>query len=178
MKPVIAALVFGSIVLAASAENPKVPRPKMASVELMVNTQLAALVPEEPYFLIGLARGAYLDGIGAVFSAEINLATGPSLSPFKQTISKEEIQKHLEKKNSRMPLLRSRMISIISGMASYLETMPNNEEFIFAVTLLRYPWEVADGIPSQVVLRVRRDQLLNAQRTNARVDSVIRLQEY
>ncbi len=178
MRTLAAALALATVLSAASAESPKVPRPRIANAEKMVNTQLAAIVPEEPYFLIGLARGAYLDGIGAVFSAEINLATGPSLSPFKQSVSKEEIQKHLDRKTERMPLLRSRMISIVGSMANYLETMPNNEEFIFAVTLLRYPWEVTDGVPTQVVMRVRRDQVLNAQRTNAKLDSVIRLQEY
>jgi hypothetical protein len=177
MKPLVAALAFSSLIFASGADAGRVPRSKMANMEKLINTQIAAMYPEEPYFLIGLARGTYLEGFGAVFSAEINLATGPSLSPFKQTISREEIQRHRDKKEVRLPLLRNRMTAIVSSMAATLENLPPTEEFVLSITLLRYPWEENFG-PSQIVMRVQRGRLLDSARVSAKPETVIRTQEY
>jgi hypothetical protein len=173
------ALLLTAALTAHSAEPVHaVPLSKIVNAQKLVSTQLAAMYPEEPWFLIGTARGVYLGGVGAVFSAEINLAMGPSLSPFKQTISKEEIARHREKQETRLPVLRERMYSILGSMPSYLETMPNNEEFVLAVTLLKYPWEDPAGIPSQIVMCVARGKLVDAQRQNAKPDTVVKVQEY
>lgn len=178
MRFLAAALSAATLAFASGADAPKVPRAKIANAEKLVNTQLAAIVPEEPYFLIGLARGAYIDGVGVVFSAEINLATGPTVSPFKQDISRDQIEKLREKKESRLPLLKTRMINIVGSMANYLDTMPPGEEFVFAVTLLRYPWEDPAGIPAQIVMRVPRAKLLEAQRSKTPIDKAIGVREY
>lgn len=173
------ALLFLAAVITRPAEPARITLAKIVNTQTLISTQLAAMYPEEPWFLIGPARGMYLDGIGVIFSAEINLATGPSLSPFKQTITKEEITRHRDKKEVRLPLLRKRMYTIVGSMASYLETLPNNEEFVLAVTLLKYPWEgTVAGMPSQIILRAPRGKLVEAQRQNANPDTVIRMQEY
>jgi hypothetical protein len=171
-------LMLAAAIVAKPSEAPRVPLTKVVNTEKLISTQFAAMYPEEPWFLIGMARGVYLTGFGVVFSAEINLATGPSLSPFKQTITKEEITRHRDKKEIRLPLLRNRMYSIVGSMASYLETIPDNEEFVLTVTLLKYPWEETTGMPSQIVMRVPRGRLMDAQRQNARPDTVIKVQEY
>jgi hypothetical protein len=173
------ALLLAAAFAARSAEPPQgVPLSKIVNTQKLISTQLAAMYPEEPWFLIGTARGVYLGGAGAVFSAEINLAMGPSLSPFKQTITREEVARHREKEEVRLPILRKRMYSIVGSLASYIETMPANEEFVLAVTLLKYPWEDPAGIPSQIVMRVPRGKLVDAQRQNAKPDAVIKVQEY
>ena len=161
-----------------ASEPLRVPLAKVVNTEKLISTQLSAMFPEEPWFLIGTARGVYLNGFGVVFSAEINLATGPTLSPFKQTITKEEIAHHRERKEARLPVLRHRLYEIVGQMASYLETLPPNEEFVLAVTLLRYPWEDAAGMPSQIILRVPRGRALEALRMNTPLDSVVKSQEY
>jgi hypothetical protein len=174
----ITALLLAAAIVAKPADPARVPLSKVINTEKLISTQFAAMYPDELWFLIGTTRGVYLSGLGVVFSAEINLATGPSLSPFKQTITKEEIARHRDKKEVRLPILRNRMYSIVASMSSYLEMMPDNEEFVLAVTLLRYPWEEAGGMPSQIVMRVPRGKLMDAQRQNARPDSVIKVQEY
>lgn len=161
-----------------AADAPRIPLAKVVNTEKLISTQLSAMYPEEPWFLIGPTRGVYLAGFGVVFSAEINLATGPTLSPFKQTITKEEIAHHRERKEARLPVLRNRLYEIVGQMASYLETLPPNEEFVLAVTLLRYPWEDASGMPSQIILRAPRAKVLEALRLNAHLDSVVKSQEY
>lgn len=175
------ALLLACAVIArptVAAEPPPVPLIKIVNTEKLISTQLAAMYPEEPWFLIGPARGVYLNGFGVVFTAEINLATGPSLSPFKQTISKEEIAHHREKKEARLPVLRARLYEIVGQMANYLETLPPAEEFVLVVTLLKYPWEDSAGMPSQIILRVPRAKLVEAHRLNAKLDTVVKSQEY
>lgn len=174
----LASLALTATLFAAGPDAPKVPRAKIVNTEKMINTKLASMYPEEPYFLIGMTRGLYLDGVGAIFSAEVNIAMGPSLSPFKQTITKEEIARHHDKKEVRIPLLRTAMYSLVSSMGSYLETLPTNEEFVLAISLPRYPWEDPIGTPSQIVMRVPRGKLVQAERDHARPDTVIKLQEY
>ena len=174
------ALFFaGTLLFASGADAPKVSRAKIANVEKLINTQMAAMVPDEPYFLIGLARGTYLDGVGVIFSVDINLATGPTMTPFRPAISKEELARLREKKEARLPLLRTKMYSVVGSMTSFLDMVPPNEEFIFVVTMLRYPYEEASALPSQIVMRVPRGKLLEAQRANNyKIDTVIRTQEY
>jgi hypothetical protein len=172
------ALLLAAAAISRPSEPARITLAKVVNTEKLISTQLAAMYPEEPWFLIGPARGLYLDGMGVIFSAEINLATGPSLSPFKQTITKEEITRHHDKKEVRLPVLRQRMFLMVGSMASYLETLPNNEEFVLAVTLLKYPWEETAGMPSQIIMRVPRGKLMEAQRQNAKPDTVIRVQEY
>ena len=70
------------------------------------------------------------------------------------------------------------MYSIMGLIASSLETMPNSEEYVLAVTLLKYPWEDTPNMPTQIVMRVPRGKLMDAQRQNAKPESVIKVQEY
>jgi hypothetical protein len=172
------ALLVAAALAARSAEPGPIPRAKVANTEKLVSTQLASMVPDEPWFLLGLARGVYLDGTGVVFQADINLATGPSLSPFKTSITKEEVARHREKKEGRLPLLRTRMYLIMGVIASSLESLPSNEEYVLAVTLLKYPWEDTPDMPTQIVMRVPRGKFMEAQRQNAKPESVIKVREY
>ena len=167
-----------TLAFAASPDNSRPARAKVVNVEKLINTQIASMYPEEPYFLLGTARGMYLEGFGVVFSAEVNLATGPSLSPFKPSVTKEEIARHREKKEARLPALRTKMVTVVANMSSLLETLPKTEEYVLAVTLLRYPWEENAGQPSQIVMRVQHSKLIEAQRANAKPESVIQVQEY
>ena len=61
---------------------------------------------DDPYLLIGDTRGVYLEGYGAVFTTEVNLANGPSLSPFRPSITKDDIARIRAKKLERFPILR------------------------------------------------------------------------
>lgn len=178
MMPVLwsTVLLLAASVAGRPAEAVRIPRAKVAVTEKLISTRLASLFPEEPWFLIGPARGVYLEGTGVVFSAEINLATGPSLSPFKQTITKEEIARHRVRKEERLPILRKCMESIVTDITPALDLAPT-EEFVLAVTLLRYPWEDPAGMPSQIIMRVPRAKLADNPHAE-RPESVIRVQEY
>jgi hypothetical protein len=171
-------VLAGAAVTAASADVGRLPRNKVANAEKLVSTQLAAMFPDEPFFLLGQARGIYLEGYGVVFSADVNLATGPTLNPFHQEITHEEIARHRDKKMSRLPMLRTTMASIMGTASAVLDTLPPSEQVVLAVTLLRYPYEDAKGMPSQIVMQADRAKLVDAQKRHVALDTVIRTQEY
>ncbi len=119
MKRLLAAALFSAAVLcAASADRPRVTRAEVANVEKLINTQLASMFPDEPWLLLGYTRGFYVEGTGVVFSAEINLATGPTISPFSQPPTKEIILAHHAKKVQRVPKLRETMYSVLKSLGS------------------------------------------------------------
>ncbi len=182
LRPVMlftAVLLLGAATASsADSDTATIPRAKVANAEKLIDTQLAAMYPEEPWFLLGPARGVYLDGYGVVFTAEVNLATGPVRTPFHLEITKEEIAKHRDKKLSRLPELRVMMTKILGSTTGALEALPPADQVVLGVTLLRYPYEDPKGIPSQIVMQVERGKLLDAQRRHVPLDTVIKVQEY
>jgi hypothetical protein len=155
-----------------------VARAKVAGAEKLIDNQLASMYPDEPWFLLGPARGVYLEGFGVVFTAEVNLATGPVRTPFHMEITKEEIAKHRDKKLSRLPQLRLMMATILGSATNALDTLPASGQVVLGVTLLRYPYEDPKGIPSQIVMQAERGKLLDAQRRGVPLNTVIKVQEY
>lgn len=155
-----------------------VARAKVINAEKLINTQLAGMYPDEPWFLLGPARGVYLQGFGVVFTAEINLATGPTQSPFKMEITKEEIARHQDKKITRLPALRGMMAKLVGFTADYLDTLPAGEQLVLGITLLRYPYEDPKIAPSQIVMQAERSRVLEAKRKQEPIDTVVRAMEY
>lgn len=164
--------------VSSQADVPRLSRAKVANAEKLISTQLASMYPDEPWFLLGPTRGVYLEGYGVVFTAEINLATGPTSTPFKMDISKEEIARHRDKKLTRLPGLRAMMLKIVGSTSAYLDTLPVTEQMVLGVTLLRYPYEDPKSAPSQIVMQVERGKLLDAQKRGASLDSVVKTVEY
>src|SRR5260370_456257 len=58
---------------------PYVKRAALIAMEKSFDQRIVRLA-DDPYLLVGDTRGVYLEGYGAVFTAEVNLANGPSLS--------------------------------------------------------------------------------------------------
>ena len=172
----VAVLLVFALTLTADVRG--VPRAKIANAEKLIDTQLASMYPDEPWFLLGPTNGVYLDGFGAVFSAQINLATGPTSTPFKLEISKEEIARHRDKKITRLPDLRKMMLKIVGSTGGYLDNLAPSEQFVLSVTLLRYPYEDPKSAPSQIVMQVEHGKLVDAQKRGAPLDSIVKVTEY
>jgi hypothetical protein len=179
VKRLLAAALFSAAVLcAASADRPRVTRAEVANVEKLINTQLASMFPDEPWLLLGYTRGFYVEGTGVVFSAEINLATGPTVSPFSQPPTKEIVFAHHAKKVQRVPKLRETMYSVLKSLGTFFPSMPPDEQLILAVTILRYPWENAEGLPNQVVMHVPRAKLSEALARSTALNTLVKAEEY
>src|SRR5438309_11253376 len=88
---------------AATADRPKVNRVDVANMEKVVNNQIQRMFPNEPWMLLGFARGFYINGVGAVFSADVDLATGPVVTPFTPKPPKALLIAPHEKDQKRPP---------------------------------------------------------------------------
>jgi hypothetical protein len=169
-----AALIFAGTAFAATAERPKVTRADVANMEKVVNDQIQRMFPEEPWVLLGFARGFYVNGVGVVFSADVNLATGPAVTPFTNPRKELLVAQH-EKKQKRLPVLRERMYTIVRYLGTSITSLPEDEQVVLCVSLMRSPWEIGNDIPAQIVMHVQRGKLVG---NKSPLDDVIRAEEY
>ena len=56
--------------------------------------------------VLGPSRGVYLEGYGAVFTAEVNLVAGPPMTLFNVTVTKDYVARHKQIKIARIPDLK------------------------------------------------------------------------
>lgn len=173
-----ASLVILAAALLAAADVPKVTRAMVESMERSFDVRLIKLNPDDPFALLGATRGFYLDGLGVVFSAEVNLATGTAVTPFHQAMSREEIARHRQKKLARIPMLKQAMREMMVASAASLDTLPQDNQVIVEVTVSRYSWEDTAGIPAQILMQASKRKLLEAQRANSGLEAAIRVQEF
>ena len=137
-----------------STEKPRVPRQALVDVERLLNNKLASLGgADDPIDLLGSTRGIYLDGYGAVFTAEASLIIAPGLSPFHPVVTEPEKEKVRQRKLDRLPLLKQLMRDMWRDSATALTVMPDNQEVVVAVRLLYLNWEDTRGLPAEIVMK-------------------------
>ncbi len=185
MKRILcAALLLAS---AAGAQNlaPRANSPGnkslLAPLQYSIDTQLESIPRDDPFFILVSTLGVYLQGYGTVFTTQVNLANTAGISPFRQTISKEEKDRIHKKKFERLPLLRQAMREVLLTAGGQLSRMPAQENVVIAISLFYFSWEDTADLPAQIVLSVPRQQILDLQskRVNrAQFDSLVRVQEY
>ncbi len=168
------ALLFTAAVFGATAERPKVTRADVANMERVINGSIQGMFPEEPWILLGFSRGFYVSGVGVMFSADVNLATGPAVTPFTPNPRKELLIAQHEKKQKRLPVLRETMYTIVRKLSDSMTALPEDEQVVLCVSLMRSPWEIGNDIPAQIVMHVQRGKLI----AKSASDSVIKAEEY
>ncbi len=142
---------------AGSISRPTFSRQTFKVLEDGFNLKLARFNPGEPVYMLGSTRGVYLQGFGAVFSAELELVQSPTVNPFHQKILPEEIVATHARKVKQLPLLRQAMHDQLMACAKSLDAMPANEQIVMVVRLdYQTAWENTDGLPAQILLRADR----------------------
>lgn len=122
----------------------------------------------DPWDLLGNARGTYLEGYGAVFSFEIDLvnAGGLVISPFRPSISPDEIAAVRARKLKKLPELKDTMRSILVDAGNSLDGIPLQERIALEATLFSYSSEKnGKEMPRRILMSAERQKLL-AARTN------------
>ena len=157
MKPLVALLMASVALLAGGPEKSKPLRSELSTLEKAVNARLQAMFPNEPWLVLGFTRGMYVGGVGVIFSAEVNLVTGPTLMSVQQP-SKEQIAALHDKRLSRLPKLRDTMSQVLKDIAAVPAVGPE-ERVVFSVTVLRYPYETYTDVPSQIVVHAAKGKL-------------------
>lgn len=181
MKRVRLPAMLAVTAVIALAAVPRVTRAALEAMEISFDKRVRTITVDAPFELLGNTRGVYLEGYGAVFTAEVNLARSTNLSPFQLTIPKEYIVKLHARKLERVPILKKQMQEAMLAMAASLDAVPPNEKIVLGVTLFYYTkWEDTAGLPSQIVMQAERQKLLDVQlgRTSrSALDSIIRVEE-
>ena len=160
MRPLLLAAV--ATVCFASTES-LVSLKSLREVEAAINDKMRSNV-NEPYDLLGTARGTYLAGYGAVFSVELNLVmVSPlNLSPFKPGISEDEINLMEKRKLAKVETLKDAMRSLMVGAGKTLTGLPPEEHIVMEAFLFNYRWERTRDLPNRIVITSTKQQLLDA----------------
>lgn len=154
-------ILFLAAVPWTSAQQGLPSRAELAAVEKSLDGGFRSLRVEAPMELLGLTRGVYLRGYGAVFTAEVNLLVAAGISPFRPTISKEEVVRVREAKKKRLPELRNLMQQLLLDSASGLDRVPETEQIVLGVSLFYQGWEDRSGLPSLILMQAPRRALLD-----------------
>lgn len=152
---------------------PTVRRSSLASLENTFTNTLHAANME----ILALPRGVYLEGYGAVFTADVNLTFTPSINPFQLAIEKPVIERIYQKKLSQLPILRAGMQQILLDAGSVLDTVPVQEQIVLVVTLGNETWETTGKLPSQIYMQAQRAKLIDAKAGKVKIETVIKAQE-
>jgi hypothetical protein len=155
-----------------------VARKAIRAMEDSLDKRFGTMWPDNPVAVVGPARGVYLEGYGAVFTTELNLANeGVALMhPFLTTQEKAQVVK---KKIDRVPQLRKALQEALMGTAASLDAMPPDEQVVIQVVLDRFSWEEAPTYPAEVIAQSTRQKLLDVKKANgAGIDAAVRITEH
>lgn len=155
-----ALVLLAAAALLAAAQPPRPSRQEIAAMERAMDQRFARLDLERPVEVLGLTRGLYIEGFGAVFTAEINLLPAAGISPFRPSISREEVARVREQKLKRLPQIRELMRELLVSAAQSLDRLPPGEQIVLGVLLYAHSWEDASGLPRLIQMQGRRDALL------------------
>jgi hypothetical protein len=171
----IAAGLLAGIALIAASVAPRVSRNNMVTLEKLNDTKVVQLDSTTPADVLGPTRGVYLDGYGAVFTAEVDLNPYAAPNPFRPKYSEAEIAKLRAQKQTRIDTLKKRMVESLIVMAQNLEGVPSTEQVALAVTIPYFVWEKSNGMPRQILIQAPKSALLNP---TAKLDAALKVQEF
>jgi hypothetical protein len=158
----VALLSLCSLPAGSLADSPKVNRGMIEAMERSLDTKISGLWPLDPAEVLGVSQGAYIQGYGAIFLSEVNLAPAAGISPFHPTVSADEIRRTHEKKVQRMGAIRNAMRAMLVDSARSLDSVPTDEQVAVGLTLFYWKWENHDGLPAQIVMHAPRKALLQS----------------
>jgi len=144
------------------ADGPKVNRSMIEAMQHSLDNRLSGLWPQDPAEVLGLSQGTYIQGYGAVFLSEVNLAPAAGISPFHPSVGPDEVRRTHEKKLQRMSALRSAIRAMLVDSARSLDSVPADEQVAVGLSLFYWKWENREGLPAQIVMHAPRKMLLQA----------------
>jgi hypothetical protein len=157
--------------IGVSAVGPaRVSRDALVAGEKSIGEQLPRLWND--LGLIGAPRGVYLEGYGAVFTAEVTVATAP-ISMMGDRLTPQRMEEIKATKLKRLPDLKKALKQQLVKLATSLD-IPPDENVTIALLLLRYPGE--EKLPIQITVQASKRKLLDAKDA-ATLDQVVRVSE-
>lgn len=180
MKTLLVAACLAALATAgAIADAPaQVRRSVIRAAEISLNDRLAKIFPDTPLSVTGQVRGVYIDGYGAVFTAEMNpVSDGTSL--MHSVLRPEEKVQVKAKKIARIPELKKAMKEALVETAASLDPVPLDDQVVLEVVIDRFLWEDGSGYPSELLVQAPRRKLLELKRAGnaSALDAAIKLTE-
>ena len=169
------------VVVTATAAAPVVNRSVMEDLEIRFDRSIETFDINDPFYLLGNTRGVYLADYGVIFTAELNLVGGATVTPFRPEFTDEQKEQLRQKKLGRLAVLKTMMRDMMVNSATTLDAVPPSEQIVVGTSLFYYSWEDRTGLPSQVLMQARRQAMLDFEAgriTGPQLDSAIRVTEY
>lgn len=165
--PLTAPPASAATVPRAAAPQISITRQTFKPLEDDFNLKLSTFNPAEPVYMLGLTRGVYLQGYGAVFSVELDLIQSPTVNPFHEAIGRKDVVSTHARKLKQLPLLQQAVRNQMIACAKGLDAMPPDQRLVMVVRLDYQPWEDTDKLPAQILLSADRK---SAEAGNIQVD--------
>lgn len=155
-------------------------RSEITAMEQGFDRKLMRYSPDTPIEVLGLTRGVYVEGFGAVYSAEVNLVQTPGISPFRPVLTRDDVVRVKMAKQKRIPELRSLMKEMMVSSATSMDRLPPEEQLVLGVALFYNAWEDATGLPRHITMQARRSALVDVaanRQPRSALDQIIRTRE-
>ncbi|MDP9170257.1 MAG: hypothetical protein M3N54_06550 [Acidobacteriota bacterium] len=140
----------------------------MKRVEASINDKFKSDI-NDPYDLMGTARGSYLPGYGVVFTVEMNVITVPQLmvSPFNPPPTAAALLQLHDRKIRKLAVLRETMRGLIAGASQSMPALLPEDNIMMEAFLFNWSWENVAGVPHRIVLAANKQKLLDALNRHA-----------
>jgi hypothetical protein len=156
--------------------EPLVPLSALKAVEVTTNNTFAPDA-NDPWALLGDARGTYLPGYGAIFTFEMSLVNVTPITPFHLTITPQEVKSIHDRKIKKLVVLKAAMHDLMLKAAASLTSLPPTEQITFEAYLISFSFEDRTGLPRRLTMTVSRQKLLDAAAHHATPDELAALIE-
>ncbi|MBV8902541.1 MAG: hypothetical protein JOZ22_02810 [Acidobacteriia bacterium] len=153
-----AAIAFGQapfkVVATGTAGTPPSMYQSITAVEKRLDAKVDQVGSKDGrVYVLGLTRGLYLAGYGAVFTQELDLIQTPHPTPFHIQITADEAAKVHQHKQENLAALRNAMRDMWADAVAALPKLADTDQVVLAVRLLYQPWENTAGLPVQIVVK-------------------------
>lgn len=162
----VAAPLLAGAIGAMAATTTHVSGNVLKVVEVSLDDRVKSLWPDNPFSVLRLARGLYLDGYGAVFTIDVSpvLSTTSMMHP---TVTKEEVVRAHKVRAERIQELKQAMRVAVADAASSLDPVPPDDQVTLVVYLAYHEWEDVSGMPGQLTFRGKKKALIDAKHAGA-----------
>ena len=159
----IISLMLCALPAGSLADKPRVNRTMLEAAEKSVDGKLQKLWSLDPAEVLGLTQGVYINGYGAVFMSELNLAPAAGITPFHPTVSPDEVKRTHDKKLQRIAALRNAIRDLLVDSAATLDSIPDDQQVAMGISLFYWTWESRKGLPAQIVMHAPKKLLLQTK---------------
>jgi len=157
MKPAATTASARPAATIGNIEVSPIPLQTLRSVEKEMDTRIATTGGNMPCGVLSPSRGVYVTGLGAVFTAEVELAPTPGGMGIFQTIGPEQKAKYHKDKLTNLPLLEKTLSDmVLSLVASPTLKLSETDQVVVAARLVYRAWEDTNGMPGQIVAHLDR----------------------